>query len=1142
MAYDVFISYRRKTGADDARLLQQALKARGYEVFFDYDSLRDGKFNEKIFEAIDEAPVFVLMLTEGALDRCANEEDWVRIEIERALSKKKHVVPVAPSTQRWEFPSTLPESLRSVKGEQISELNKASLFEKSVDQIVEDRFPETLRKKCRSADTIISTVTAASSVFVGREMELAKLHEMLVAGKFPVITGAGGMGKSELARQYASRYKTDYPGGLFQLDMETVTSWETAFVDKLFERPSVTGVVVHDALGLKKPRSVDGQPQAAGECEKQRDKDAVAIDPQAEDCQNDKQLNASDVVLALNQRASRDGCILLLLDNVESTSILLREQGLAKLSLHPSVRMLVTARTVDRAFRPGDKCAEFPLGDLSPDAAFDLLLADHHAESDVERAAAKEIAKTLGFRVLYLRAIPGLLDDNYSPYGGSYAALAKALNENLLGTVGEGLSENDDMMRTPCALWAMTRQKLAAMQPCGIAWIRLAQLSAYCSPDGFQKYILHHLWNDLVSSAEHTVQAFNQAIHVLQMHGVLNVQGERLSMHRLMRAAIASTVCEEWPDIEDAIGASLAKCPYISQNDWKAFSHSSHGIDMLRHIPDVMLNGKLIVSLLLGNQEYAAICPWSRLRSNEWTSLLVDEPQFADKCPWEQLGGRDWSVLLSAQPQFSDRSPWEVLDGSDWSRLLAAQPQFADKCPWEELGGRDWSALLSARPQFSDRCPWGTFHESDWATLLSAQPQFSDRCPWGTFRGSDWATLLSAQPHFADMCHWEKLDGSDWAILLSAQPHFSDRCPWEELDGSAWSRLLSARPHFADMCHWDKFDGSDWSRLLSTQLQFADRCSWEKLRGYDWRELIVAQPQFLDRCPLEKLDGYGWTKLLSAQPQYAGKCHWEELNGFNWRDLLASQPQFADKCPIEKLDGCAVMEILRAQPQLLDKCSWEKVNGDALVYLLPSLPQLRDRCDWSKLNRWNWVSLLSKQPQFASKCSWEKLDHHAWVKLLSVQPQLADRCSWEKLDHRDWVKLLSVQPQFADRCSWGKLDVGDWSDLLASQPQFSYRCPPDMVKRVQKRGCIITLLWLHFLSVPFGAVHLILFLIFRGFLGWPGTLITNALGVTSGFLWWFIMGVNSSLWGCGFFIITLRLIITFEKKMLEKRTSVGGKE
>ena len=34
-AFDVFISYRRETGADDARLLQQALRERGYNVFFD---------------------------------------------------------------------------------------------------------------------------------------------------------------------------------------------------------------------------------------------------------------------------------------------------------------------------------------------------------------------------------------------------------------------------------------------------------------------------------------------------------------------------------------------------------------------------------------------------------------------------------------------------------------------------------------------------------------------------------------------------------------------------------------------------------------------------------------------------------------------------------------------------------------------------------------------------------------------------------------------------------------------------------------------------------------------------------------------------------------------------------------------------
>ena len=146
MAYDVFISYRRETGLDDARLLQQALKARGYKVFFDYDSVRDGKFDEKIYEAIAEAPVFILMLTSGALDRCKEKGDWVREEIETAFAKKRCMVSVVPSNHVWVFPQTLPESLEPVRTIQVSDLHKGSLFEESIDKLVKERFPAQLQR------------------------------------------------------------------------------------------------------------------------------------------------------------------------------------------------------------------------------------------------------------------------------------------------------------------------------------------------------------------------------------------------------------------------------------------------------------------------------------------------------------------------------------------------------------------------------------------------------------------------------------------------------------------------------------------------------------------------------------------------------------------------------------------------------------------------------------------------------------------------------------------------------------------------------------------------------------------------------------------------------------------------------------
>ena len=55
-----------------------------------------------------------------------------------------------------------------------------------------------------------------SSNFVGREEELAKIHNILQKkNSFIVhaITGIGGIGKTEIAIQYATQYSDDYPGG-----------------------------------------------------------------------------------------------------------------------------------------------------------------------------------------------------------------------------------------------------------------------------------------------------------------------------------------------------------------------------------------------------------------------------------------------------------------------------------------------------------------------------------------------------------------------------------------------------------------------------------------------------------------------------------------------------------------------------------------------------------------------------------------------------------------------------------------------------------------------------------------------------------------------------------------------------------------
>lgn len=87
--YDIFISYRRDNGEDKARILNQFLSTVGYRVFFDHESGMTGEFETEILAAVEIAPVFLMLLTPHCLDRCKDEGDWVRREIERASKIEK---------------------------------------------------------------------------------------------------------------------------------------------------------------------------------------------------------------------------------------------------------------------------------------------------------------------------------------------------------------------------------------------------------------------------------------------------------------------------------------------------------------------------------------------------------------------------------------------------------------------------------------------------------------------------------------------------------------------------------------------------------------------------------------------------------------------------------------------------------------------------------------------------------------------------------------------------------------------------------------------------------------------------------------------------------------------------------------------
>ncbi|MGA2738922.1 MAG: tetratricopeptide repeat protein [Bryobacteraceae bacterium] len=89
----VFLSYRR-TYFPWALNIFQNLTHHGYDVFFDYTGLGSGDFEPVILENITARAHFLVLLTPSALENCDDPADWLRREIETALTNRRNIVPL----------------------------------------------------------------------------------------------------------------------------------------------------------------------------------------------------------------------------------------------------------------------------------------------------------------------------------------------------------------------------------------------------------------------------------------------------------------------------------------------------------------------------------------------------------------------------------------------------------------------------------------------------------------------------------------------------------------------------------------------------------------------------------------------------------------------------------------------------------------------------------------------------------------------------------------------------------------------------------------------------------------------------------------------------------------------------------------
>ena len=164
-AYDIFISYRRDGGETMALLLHDRLSQRGYRVFLDVESLNAGSFNNKLLDIIDNCKDVLVILSENSLERCANDEDWVRKEIAHAFKAEKNIIPFMLRGFKW--PDSLPFDIADLPMQNGINAISNEYFDASIERLC-DKFLVSQPNTCESLDAkkIVKPISKIIIVFI----------------------------------------------------------------------------------------------------------------------------------------------------------------------------------------------------------------------------------------------------------------------------------------------------------------------------------------------------------------------------------------------------------------------------------------------------------------------------------------------------------------------------------------------------------------------------------------------------------------------------------------------------------------------------------------------------------------------------------------------------------------------------------------------------------------------------------------------------------------------------------------------------------------------------------------------------------------------------------------------------------------
>ena len=339
--------------------------------------------------------------------------------------------------------------------------------------------------------------------FVGRVDEMAAVAAGLAAGRAVAVTGAGGLGKTQLAVELAVRAveASSYPGGVWWVPMA--------------EADAVAGAVA--ALGgpdsMAVPGWQEGQPEA----------------------------NRKLVQRAWAEPTAR----LLIFDNLEDPAQLDSWRPPAT----SGCRVLITSRA--QGDWPDDAGVdEVPLEPLNGDAAATLLVsrrarAQHTtaaallADPTVEAEATGVVAElgglplALALSAAYLKQYPGVTLAAYRAAIAREALAHPALNAGLHEALPTGHE------RSIAATFALSYDRLAPADPTDALALRLLHAAAACAPEPIPRPLLYRAGADDPAGDSLPPEQADPALARLSVLGLLDeLPDTALRLDRLLAAYV----------------------------------------------------------------------------------------------------------------------------------------------------------------------------------------------------------------------------------------------------------------------------------------------------------------------------------------------------------------------------------------------------------------------------------------------------------------------------------------------------------------------------------------------------------------------------------------------------------------------------